>query len=926
MNDRTPVPDSDQTEEKAYIEFCESWIDGEHLDPDEFCRRHPAVRAPLRIRIEKFIAMDAHLGDVRGRITDSPAGPLDNGEKVQGRTVGDFRIIREIGRGGMGVVYEARQISLDRIVALKVLPAHLTLRAESVERFKREASTAARLRHPGIVEIHAIGHDGGAHFFAMEYVDGAPLHEVIEWLKSAGAEPVDGCQMGSAVFLELRKRPAMGAADKEAASRDADRSRSWKRTYIETVCRLVAGVAAALEYAHKAGVIHRDVKPSNILVRADASVVLTDFGLARAEGLPSLTMTGEFAGTPHYISPEQATHRRVTVDHRADIYSLGVTLYELLTLNRPFEGKTSQEIFGKILSREPPLLRSTNPLIPRDLERVCMAALEKDPGRRYQSAQEFGDDIVRFLEFKPVYARPVSAVTRMVRLMQRKPAASALVILAAIVLVVGPLVYGFQQKLANLQITQALQEKEEERAKKEKALDETEIAWQQAVEDAAAARQVADFMVKIFKVSDPGEALGRTITAYTILEQAKEFIKFKLDTQPEFQARLKGVLGKVYMALGIYTEARPLLEEAVDTHRKRRGTDDLTTLETIHDLANLCRFQGLGDDAERLFEEVIDRFGRAAGENDAHTLAASSDLASLYMQQNRISEAQELYTDTLEKQRRYLGGQHPDTLDTLNDLACLFVKQGRFDEARILFEQTLEKGQESFDNIHPDTLATLHNLAVVFQTAGRFDDAEKLYVKVIERQEHVLGDGHPNTLTTVNNLATLCCRLGRLDEGAELLHRSLEGRRAKLGNDHRDTITTQQNLAAVYKAQKRYKEAEALFEASLEAYLRVCGEDDPATLAAMNNLADLLVLRGRLDEAGELFEQALAGRRSVLGDGQIDTLTTMCNLAAVYARQGRYAEAVPLAREALERTEADSPHYSMRKRMLDLLEKKVVEG
>jgi len=926
MSDRTPVPISDQTEEKAYIEFCEAWIDGTRIDPDEFCRPYPSFGEALRLRIEKFIAMDAHLGDVKGTITDTPAGRLDKEDKIQGRTVGDFRIIREIGRGGMGVVYEARQISLDRIVALKVLPAHLTLRPESVERFKREASTAARLKHPAIVEIHAIGHDGGAHFFAMEYVDGAPLNEVIEWMKSAGADLVDGRQVGSAVFLELRKRPDVSAADREDAQKDATRSRSWKRSYIETVCRLVAAVAEALDYAHKEGVIHRDVKPSNILVRADATVVLTDFGLARAEGLPSLTMTGEFAGTPHYISPEQATHRRVKVDHRADIYSLGVTLYELLTLNRPFEGKTSQEIFGKILSREPPLLRSTNPLIPRDLERVCMAALEKDPGRRYQSAREFSEDLIRFLEFKPVRARPVSALTRVVRLMRRKPAASALVILAAIVLVVGPMIYGFQQKLANIEITRALEETEEERAKKEKALDESEIAWNQAVEEAAAARQVADFMVSIFKVSDPGEALGRSITAYEILEQARVFIQFKLDTQPEFQARMKGVLGKVYMALGLYNEARPLLEDAVDMHRAARGADDLTTLETMHDLANLYRIQGSGHDAEGLFEEVIDRFKRIKGENDASTLAAASDLASHYMQQNRSDEAEVLYRETFEKQRRHLGEAHRGTLDTLNDLACLFVKQGHFAEARVLFEQTLERGQESFDNIHPDTLATLQNLAVVFQTAGRYDDAEKFYNQVIERQERVLGEDHPNTLTTINNLATLCCRLGRLDEGAALLHRSLEGRRAKLGDDHRDTLATQQNLAAIYKAQRRYKEAEALLEGSLDVYLRTCGEDDPATLAAMNNLADLLVLRGRLDEACALFEQALAGRRSVLGDGQIDTLTTMCNLAAVYARQGRYAEAIGLAREALERTEADSPHYSMREKMVDLLAKKVAGG
>ncbi|HKE01172.1 MAG TPA: protein kinase, partial [Planctomycetota bacterium] len=334
---------------------------------EALCRQLPEYEAELRAAAANVGASD--------RTADVP------------RRLGDFEIRREIGRGGMGVVYEAEQVSLRRTVALKVLPAHLTLHRAAVDRFRREALAAARLAHPSIVEVFSVGQEGDVHFFAMELVRGAPLDRLIEETKRG-------------------ERP---------------------RDPVETAVRLVALVADALEHAHRHGVVHRDVKPSNILVRPDGTPVLTDFGLAREEGWPSITRTGEFAGTPYYVSPEQALARRGGIDHRTDVFSLGVTLYECLTLERPFVGETSQEVLGRILTKEPVDPQKRNPELAGDLATIVMKSLEKDPGRRYATAAAMADDLRAFLEYRPIAAKPVGPATRVRRWTRREPAQAALV-------------------------------------------------------------------------------------------------------------------------------------------------------------------------------------------------------------------------------------------------------------------------------------------------------------------------------------------------------------------------------------------------------------------------------------------------------------------------------------------------------------------
>jgi WD40 repeat protein/serine/threonine protein kinase len=428
---------------------------GREPDVEALAAEHPELASQIRDLVPALVTLDqlGHSAAPSDGLASTATTP------VLGQ-IGDYRIVREIGRGGMGVVYEAEQISLSRQVALKVLPFAAALDPRHLQRFKNEAQAAAHLHHQNIVPVFGVGCERGVYFYAMQYIASQTLAGVIDELRQqrrrerteAGAplSPIaDGLITGS---LAAGPRSATGspATESYVPSQQVKPSSPEVEThpqaglstehsvnnpaYFRTVARLGQQAAEALEHAHQLGVIHRDIKPANLLLDARGQLWVTDFGLARFQDNAGLTMTGDLLGTLRYMSPEQALGKRVVIDHRTDIYSLGATLYELLTLQPAFTGRDRQEILRQIAFEEPQAPRRLNRAVPGDLETIVLKALGKNPEERYATAQDLVDDLRRFLEDKPIRAKPPTLLHRTKKWARRHQSVVATAVVASFLL------------------------------------------------------------------------------------------------------------------------------------------------------------------------------------------------------------------------------------------------------------------------------------------------------------------------------------------------------------------------------------------------------------------------------------------------------------------------------------------------------------
>lgn len=381
-------------------------------------------------------------------------------EVAPGRQLGDFVVDRQIGAGGMGLVYRARQISLNRPVALKVLPPYLRHSDSARIRFQREVEAAARLRHRNIVAVYTTGEHLGMVYYAMELIDGPALSEVIDELRRHPLPELRSCPPAEARADFSGRSTRLRAGDVTPAP-NATASVVVDLTpfasndgYFVAVAKLMANVADGLEYAHGLQVIHRDVKPSNLLLSRDGEIHISDFGLARIAEEPGLTRTGDVIGTPSYMAPEQISSAVGTIDVRTDVYALGATLYELLTLRAPFFGDNREQVISKILRDEPAPLRAINRLVPPDLDTICLKALEKDPSRRYPSASAIAEDLRRFVERRPISARRAGAFGRGIKWVERHRAwAAAIAGICASVIVA--LFFAYRTYVAEARWTEA---------------------------------------------------------------------------------------------------------------------------------------------------------------------------------------------------------------------------------------------------------------------------------------------------------------------------------------------------------------------------------------------------------------------------------------------------------------------------------------
>ena len=476
-------------------EYMEQLEAGKSPDRAEYMSRHPELSDAIRQCLEGLEIVHAetppsHSAATRGRCAPAQHPGID----VPANPLGDFQIVRELARGGMGIVYEAVQLSLGRRVALKVLPFAATLDSRQLQRFKAEAQAAALLHHPNIVPVFAVGCERGVHFYAMQLIDGQSLALLIKQLRrQAGFRAPEDLSsasgihsshvLGSAVVSDSRaagsRSPAPAAAPRKSSAETVSQFHAHLSTqhagrndkFFETVARLMLQAACALEHAHEFGIVHRDIKPGNLLLDGHGILWVTDFGLAQFHTDTGITRTGDIPGTLRYMSPEQASGQRGLLDQRSDVYSLGATFYEFLTLEPIFRGRDVQYLLNQILHAEPRGLRQVDTTIPVELETIILKAVSKSPADRYRSAGDLAADLQRYLDHKPILARRPTLVDRVHKWSRRHPSAVVAGVLLLIVVAGGLSYTNYRENIRANEAEQSAKEAEERFQQAKRAVD-----------------------------------------------------------------------------------------------------------------------------------------------------------------------------------------------------------------------------------------------------------------------------------------------------------------------------------------------------------------------------------------------------------------------------------------------------------------------
>ncbi len=839
-------------------------------DAEEFVRRFPEHVEVLRAQIELHQAVA--LGPEGGGFADGPSDRHDE-EPLPPPEVPGYELLGEIGRGGMGVIYKARQEGLNRTVALKMISAGAHASAEERARLRTEAEAAARLQHPNIVQIYEVGSAAGVPYVALEYMAGGNL-----------AAALDGTPLPPRVAAEL-----------------------------------VELLARAVQAAHEQGILHRDLKPANILLsrrwgaragpgeggvrtgerggpgrsrggetageRHDAPSAppgfkITDFGLAKdLSGRGAQTTTGAILGTPGYMAPEQAQGGSKHVGPAADVYALGAILYETLTGRPPFKAATVLDTLVQVRTQEvvsPDLLQQN---LPRDLVTICLKSLAREPTRRYASAAALADDLQRFLTDKPIAARPVTSWERGWRWCRRNPflagvSAAALVLLVSALAALTAGIVAVNRERDHTQRALDAESVALEETRKQKAIAET---------NEAEARALLDFVEnKIFAAARPPRqegGLGGQVTLRRAIEAALPFVDQSFRNQPLIEARLRMTLGKSFAYLDERKIAADQFRAARKIYMEHLGPDDSRTLGSMNSLAVAYHDLGRRAEALKLREEVLALCKAKLGADHPETLLAMNNLASSYDAAGRLAEALNLHEKTLALRKAKFGGDHPDTLWSMNNLAIVYRHLGRRAEALDLREQVLALRKTKLGADHPDTLLAMNNVANSYRELGRHADALKLQNESLALRKATLGVDHTGTLDSMSDLANSYEDLGRHAEALKLREETLALRMAKTGANHPDTLLVMNNLANSYNAVGRHGDALKLHTETLAHRKAVLGPDHPDTLLSMNNLANTYYYLGRQSDALTLYKETLELQKSKLGPSHPDTLVTMYNIA-----------------------------------------------
>jgi serine/threonine-protein kinase len=780
-------------------------------------------------------AWDAAVARATG---DAAAGDASGLLPTAGTRVGPYRVVGSLGRGGMGSVFLAERAdgAFERTVALKVIRSG-ALSDTAVQRFEQERQILARLDHPNVASLYGGGMTPEGHpYFAMEVVDGTPLDAYC-----------DGHDLSVEQRLQL----------------------------MQTVCE-------AVQYAHRSLVVHRDLKPANVLVAGDGTTKLLDFGIAKVleevegpDGASRLTRSGVAPMTPAYAAPEQV--RREPVTTAADVYALGVMLYEVLTGRRPFdlEGASPARIERTLAEEDPPLPSSIAPPERRralrgDLDLICRRALHRDPERRYPSAEALAEDLARHRDGRPIAARPDSATYRLSRFARRHRAGLAAAL--SVLLLVAGLVGFYTLQLAA----------ERDRAR----------------EAARRAEQTASFLTALFEEADPAAAGAGGITAREMLDRGAERLERDLAGQTALTSAMLAVVGDVYRRLGLLDEARPALERALTLGREAHSARHPEVAARLHALGVLEREAGRYAAAESLLTAALALRTDLLGPSALPVAETQHALGRLLQFRGDPDAADSLYAQAWKTREAVLPSDDPALAALLDDLATLAYDRGALDLAARRYADVLDRRRRAFDRDHPDLAASLNNLAMARRHQGRFAEAESLYTAALAMRTRLYGDAHPDVAHTLNHLSRLHVNRGDPATAEPLARRALALRREIFGPDHPEVSASLANLAGILSDRGNPEAAADAYREALDITRSSLGPEHPYVAALTYSLGAALHESGSLDAAETHYRASLALQRAVLPAGHPHAAYPLIRLGLLLVETGRAGEAEGLLREA----------------------------
>ncbi|MEP7087256.1 MAG: serine/threonine-protein kinase [Gemmatimonadota bacterium] len=821
--------------------------------------QHPSIAAELEALLRQETTMDRadFLGD-----GEAPSFPTTS--TLTGQTFGGYVIERQLGQGGMGSVWRAKRIDglYEGGAAIKFLSIAVA-GPVGEERFRREGTALARLTHPNIARLLDAGVSPfGLPYLVLEYVDGQPID----------------------VWCDERALP------------------------IDARLRLFQQVLDAVSHSHANFIVHRDLKPANILVSAQGTVKLLDFGIAKlledgGELSRELTAAGGGAFTYRYAAPEQLRNEPITI--ATDVYSLGVILYELLAGMHPTSrnAETPADHVVAVVNTESGALslawtrdrthggadierlaaaRGTSPerlqrTFAGDLDNIVAKALKKKPGERYSTVGAFADDIRRYLNHEPVGARADSFAYRAGKFVRRHRLQVTLAALAALALVGAAA-----------------------RERKLRGRAETEASKAVAVEA---------YLVNIFGAADPfieTTSFPSDVTARALLDRGADKMDTSLANQADVRAELRGALGGVYMNLGVYDKATKELRKSLAERHALYGRDNAAVATAMDQLGDVLTRQDSLAEADTLLRGALSIRRKLFGENSDATAESLDHLAELLNEKDDFPSAEPLYRSALNIRRALHGDSDLTVATSRVSLGELLLMRSENKEAIGEFQRALAIREHRLGPNHPATAQAIRRMAKAEERMGDYANAEQHYRRALAIDRKALGSNHRNVASILNDLGQMLFKVGRLDEADSLLREALAIDRRLFGENHNFVSSNLSSLALVVRERGEFDEAQRLLEQALAIDRRLYGADHVSIAFYLNEIAVVLRLEGRPDSAIVLLRQALAMNRKLSGPDDLGTLVVSINLGRALEEARQYAEAETLFTGALAKMDTSN--------------------